>query len=155
MADTTPESGAEKALENVPNLINAEIDAAQKKIKSNKIISTAIIVGLVIMICVTGFLLSKEKGLLTARETRDDAIMKNMQDSVKIRDAHILSIEKNMKAQDAVIAETRDSIAKAYAIIKQLKKNQIIEIKAHEKDSIAISNLSLLDKIRFITGGQR
>lgn len=74
---------------------------------------------------------------------------------VKKRDAQIIQLTAANKVNDEAIAKARDSISKAYTIIQVLTNLQKQQNEKHKKDSIAISHLSLPDKIKFITGGNR
>ncbi len=147
-----PIKAAENAIDKLPDYITAKIEEIENRAKRNKYIFIFIAILLLNVCALTYYFMHREQLSLSARIAKDDAIMKNMQDSVKARDARIILIGKDTQKQDVIIAQSRDSINRAYVIIKQLQLSRITQIKKHEKDSTAINSLDLSGKLRLITG---
>ena len=150
-----PLTPVEDAANKLPELINAQINAAEQKARTHKLILWLVIIVLVIAAGIAIYLMHKEQKALHARIDKDELVIKSMNDSVKLRDIRIVQIGKDMKAQDVVIASAQDSIKKAYNIINGLKISKGNETIQHAKDGAAIDSLNLNGKIRFITGGKR
>lgn len=74
---------------------------------------------------------------------------------VKARDQQILILGNDEAAKDAALAKSRDSVSRAYLIIKKLSTLQKTQYEKYKKDSSAIGNLSLRGKVSFVTGGKR
>ena len=151
----TPESKAEQIIDSAKAKIQEEVAIVKNSLSINKnvfylaLALVGIAIGVILFFVYKG-IAEKDRQIqaFTLKMSQRDA-------QVKSRDLVIDSLDKANKSKDAFLVEARDSIDSAYKILNTLNSSQNTQNEKHRKDSIAISRLSLADKLRIITGGSR
>lgn len=133
-------------------VINQQAADDSQYFKIHKLTFWLIMILFGIGICIAFFFMTRANNGLDARIKKDDLIIAQMEDSVKLRDAHIISLGKGIKVQEEIIIASRDSVLKAYEIIRKIKITQDGGYKKYTSDSLAIERSSIRGKIEFITG---
>jgi hypothetical protein len=143
------------ALQKEKTVIAATEGDVTNYLKVNKTVFVLVFFLFIVFIGVVMCCLNYGIGRQQQKIDKYDADIRKKDSLIAVRDAQVKLYDDSIKAKDADILASRDSVAVAYKKIDQLNQVYASQKQKHQKDSVAISHLSLNDKIRFVTGGKR